>query len=171
MVGYMMRLAIDTSGKPTKEVAREWNYSDDALYAAMNNVRPIPAQARSKLAKLNLLGCMTVAAEATGILRLFGYLKMDRHIQNILQVVLKEGREADDAINSLPQILINKNDGSDLTDDERKALLKAGKEISERINSDFNLLAELDAKYNLNLMQYIANEKAACGGAQTAFKR
>lgn len=171
MVGEMIRLAIASSGKPTKEVARDWNYSDDALYAAMNDARPIPKQARSKLAKLNLLGCMAVAAEATGILKLFGYLKVDRHIQNILQVVLKEGREADIAIEALPQILINKNSPSDLTDDDRRVLLFAGKEISDRINSDFNLLAEIDAKYDLNLMQYIAKEKAACVGAQTAFKR
>jgi hypothetical protein len=171
MVGDMIRLAITSSGKPTKEVARDWNYSDDALYAAMNNARPIPTQARSKLAKLNLLGCMAVAAETTGIMKLFGYLQVDRHIQNILQMVLKEGREADEAIKSLPQILINKNHPGDLTADDRLVLLTAGKEISDRINSDFNLLAEIDAKYDLNLMQYIAKEKAACVPAQTAFKR
>lgn len=159
MVGDMIRLAITSSGKPPKEVAKDWNYSDDAIYAAMNNARPIPTQARSKLAKLNLLGCMAVAAEATGIMKLFGYLQVDRHIQNILQLVLKEGREADEAIRALPQILINKNHPEDLTTEDRRVLLKAGKEISDRINSDFNLLAEIDAKYDLNLMQCIAKEK------------
>lgn len=167
MVGEMVRMAITSSGKPTKEVARDWNYSDDALYAAMNNARPIPTQARSKLAKLNLLGCMAVAAEATGIMKLFGYMKVDRHIQNILQLVLKEGQEADEAIKSLPQILINKNDANDLTDDDRKVLLATGKEISDRINSDFNLLAELDARYELNLMRFIAKEKPPVRQTQT----
>lgn len=58
-------------------------------------------------------------------------------------MVLKEGREADIAIEALSQILINKNTPSDLTDEDRRVLLLAGKEISDRINSDFNLLAEI----------------------------
>ncbi len=167
MWGDMLKLAVAVSGKPPKAVARENGYSEDALYAAMGGNRHIPTMAREKLARLNVFGCMAVAGEATGLGKIFGYLRVDRHIQTLLQLVFKEDREADESIGRLPQVLLNKTCREDLEPGDEELLIKAGKEICDRIRTDFNFIAELDAKYELDLMRYLGEkEKADCVAAR-----
>jgi len=167
-VGDTVRLAVNYSDKPVKALAREFRCSDDALYSAMKEIRPIPSQAREKLAKLNMVGMMAATLEATGFSKLFGYLRVDRHIYSLIHRVYKEDREADEALRRLPELLLDKERPDDLSPEDREIILRAGKEIIERIHCEFNLLAELERQYGVSFQEcLIEKEKAACAGAQT----
>ncbi|MBP2655703.1 MAG: hypothetical protein H6Q73_3272 [Firmicutes bacterium] len=167
-VGDTVRLAVNYSDKPVKALAREFRCSDDALYSAMKEIRPIPSQAREKLAKLNMVGMMAATLEATGFSKLFSYLRVDRHIYSLIHRVYKEDREADEALRKLPELLLDKGKPDDLKPEDRQIILSVGKEIIERIHCEFNLLAELERQYGISFQEcLIEKEKAACAATQT----
>ena len=167
-VGDTIKLAVDYSQQPVKALAREFRCSDDALYSAIKDKRPIPSQAREKVARLNMVGMMAATLEATGFSKLFGYLRVDRHIYSLIHRVYKEDREADEALRKLPELLLDKEKSTDLSAMDREIILSAGKEIIERIHCEFNLLAELERQYGVSFQEcLIEKEKAACAGAQT----
>lgn len=161
-VGDMLKIAIAYDGRTAKDIARECNYSDDAFYLATKNERPLPTQARPKIAQLNIIGMMTVALEATGFCKLYEYLRVDRHIYSLIQRVIKEDREADQSLHHLRDLLLDKPTREDLAPEDRQYIEKAGREIFERMNVEMNLLAELERQYGIDFLSHLTQkEKAA----------
>jgi hypothetical protein len=161
-VNDMLRIAVEYSGKPVKRLASECGYSVDAFYATMNGVRAIPTQARERVAQINLVGMMASALEATGFNTLFGYLRVDRHILSLLQRSFKEDREVDEVLKRLPELLFDKPTRADLTDQDVAYIHRAGKEIIERINADYNLLAELERQYGISFLDHLIEKEKSC---------
>lgn len=161
-VGLMLKEAMDLAGHTPKSMAVKCGYSRDMIYAALSEERPIPTQARPKISKMSLLAGLAVALEATGYERIFKYFRIDRHIQNLLQMVFKEDEEADAVLSKLPRILMNKNCADDLSEEDKKLVELAAKELTDRIVHDFNLLVELETKLGVKVMdQLVGKSKTA----------
>lgn len=159
MAETMLKKAIESSGLPPKAIAAECNYSVDAIYAASQGKRRIPWEARRKISKINILGGLAVAHDATGY-NCFEYIDGDRHPQTMIRRVEKEDAEADAAIKPLGWRLIDKNKPEDLTPEDEAVIDLVGKEVSERIKADLNLLITLDTQYKRNLVErFLLSEK------------
>lgn len=151
-VPQMLKEAMNQAGHTPKSMAVKWGFSQNAVYAAMSGERDIPSQAMPKISKMSLLGGLSVALKVTQYSRIFDYFRVDRHIQNLLQLSIKEDSEADEAINKLPRLLINKSSADDLNKEEKQQVELAAKEVVDRIAIDLNFLIELETKFGINVL-------------------
>jgi len=92
-IGDMLQLAIMAIDIPPKALATEIGYSVDSLYSAVKGDRAIPVKARAKLAHKSFMMACTVALEGTGLSQIFGYQKVDRHIQSMIFRVKSKDKE------------------------------------------------------------------------------
>jgi len=152
IVGSMLREALDQSDKPVKEVAMDTNYSPDAFYATMTGKRKIPRDARQQISEIHPLAGMAAAHEATGY-RCFLVVGGDLHPQNVLQKVLKEDAEVDQALAGMGFRIIDKEGPEDLNEDDRAAIRAATKELIDRINADFRLIIAWENQFKLELVK------------------
>lgn len=148
----MVQLALMACDKPPKALAIELKCSISAVYQSLQGTRTLPASAMRKFAKLNLIASSAMAMQATGLQKLFKYRKSDRHIQSRLVELKIFDKRADEAMNMLPELLFNKNNSNDLTDEDRKIILNAVSAMMDRDNVALNLFMELDKKYKLDLV-------------------
>lgn len=148
----MVQLALMACDKPPKALAIELKCSISAVYQSLQGTRTLPASAMRKFAKLNLIASSAMAMQATGFKKLFKYRKSDRHIQSRLVELKIFDKRADEAMNMLPELLFNKNNSNDLTDEDRKIILNAVSAMMDRDNVALNLFMELDKKYKLDLV-------------------
>lgn len=158
-VGDMLQLAMACCDIPPKAIAAEIGYSVDSIYAAANGVKKIPNRARQQLSNLNLIAAAAVAMEATGFKRLFGYQKVDRHIQSMILRLKMRDKETDKILEALPAVLLDKNSRDDLTADEVDWLQQASCMLADLTNSHINLIMELEARYRLGITTYLQDNK------------
>ena len=158
-VGDMLQLAIMSCDQPPKALAREIGYSVDSIYSAMKNIRPIPIKARQKLAGVNVIAAAAVALEATGFKRLFGYQKVDRHIQSMILRLRTSDKETGRLLDEMPVMLLDKNSQDDLSNEEIQWLTNAAYRIADLANGHINLIMELEVKYKLGITGYLQGNK------------
>lgn len=149
----MVQLAVMSCDMPPKVLAKEVQCSVSAIYESAKGTRQIPAKSMREFAKTNLIAAASMAMQVTGLKSFFGYRKGDRHIQSRLVELKMYDRKADEAMQMLPEMLFNKNTCEDLTDEDLNKLLNAVQRMVERDNVSFNLMMELDVKYQLNLAE------------------
>lgn len=155
----LLRRGIERSCKTQKEAARRLNYTPGMLNKILAGERNIASEVKPKMAQMHLLAGLALAQEVTGYSSIFGYIDGDRHPQTMLRRVEKEDAEADAALKSLGWRIIDKNSPDDLSKDDVFALVAVGKELSERIKADLNLLVELEDRFQLGLLDYLTGEK------------
>lgn len=161
----VLRMGIKKIGTQ-KEIARRINYSDEMLSKVLAGERNLAPDVTPKLAGMHPLIGQALAEEATHY-KCFSYIDGDRHPQTMLRRVEKEDFEADQALKTVPWILIDKSQPEDLTTDEKMILQKAGREVCDRIKVDLNLAVELDDRFQLGLLDYLLEkEKTALKAAR-----
>lgn len=166
-VASMIELAIERGGLTPKAVSIDSNISLSAVYKAIDGKRQIPIKSMRNFAKTNFIAMASMALQSTGLDRLFQYRHSDRHIQSRIVELKKYDKLAEEAINALPEMLLNKSSPSDLSDDEKQLLIDAANRFIDRANLDINLLMELDVQYSLNLVGNIGKRKSPAVGATT----
>lgn len=167
----MLQLALMCCDRPPKALAADIGYSVTAVYGALTGTRSIPTRARRKLSQINFIAATTVALEGTGFLRLFGYQKVDRHIQSMIIRLRQQDKEMSKLLEELPVILLDKNQREDLQDDDIQKVTVTSYGLIDRANATINLIMELEVRYKLNLTRYLqGKEKAACVGAQATLR-
>ncbi|MDF2857254.1 MAG: hypothetical protein K0Q87_3105 [Neobacillus sp.] len=158
-IGDMLELAMMCCNRPPKAIAADIGYSVDTIYAACKNARAIPNKARQKLSQLNSIAASAVALEATGFAKLFGYQKVDRHVQSMIIRLKKQDKEIFILLEDLPVILLDKNDRNDLSEIELNDLEHTAHRLIDRANSTINLIMELEHKYGLGVTQYMQGKE------------
>lgn len=154
-VGDMIQLAIMACDQPPKAIAMELQCSASHLYGAMQDLRSLPKKARQQFSSKNLIAAAAVAMESTGFDWLFGYQKVDRHIQSMILRLKKQDKEVMIIMSDLPFMLLDKNCGADLTEEEQLVLKEVVIKLSARSNSTLNLMQELEVKYGLKVNDYM----------------
>lgn len=160
-IGTMLREAIERSGQPTKVWARECSYSVDSLYAACQEKRSIPIDARQKISGIHALAGLAIALEGTNYAQWFEPPQGDRHPLAMIVRNLKESSEATEVVRQLPTRVLDKFSAADLSAEDNELIEQAKKEVSERVRADLYLLVELDDLYNTGLTEYLTNKKRA----------
>lgn len=158
-IGDMLELAIMCCDRPPKALAMDIGYSVDSLYAACKDARAIPSKARQKLSAVNIIAATAVALEATGFKKLFGYQKVDRHVQSMILRLRKQDKEVFILLEDLPVILLDKNARNDLSENELNDLEVTARRLVDRANSTINLIMELEYKYGLGVTQYMQGKE------------
>lgn len=158
-VGDMLQLAMMCCDKPPKAIAAEIGYSVDSIYSAMKGLRNIPTQARQKLAGVNVIAAAAVALEATGFKRLFGYQKVDRHIQSMIIRLKAYDKNTSKLLDELPIILLDKNSHDDLSIEDKQYLTITAQKLIDQTNSTINLIMELESKYKIGLTSYLQGKE------------
>ena len=158
-IGDMLQLAIMATNIPPKALAAEIGYSVDSLYSAVKGERSIPVKARAKLASKSFIMACTVALEGTGLSQIFGYQKVDRHIQSMIIRVKTKDKEISCLLDELPMILLDKETIADLTDGDLEKVKIATGKLVERVNYSLNLVMELDSRYRLDITEDIQRQK------------
>lgn len=157
-VGKMLHEALNRSEVPPKALALDCGCSVDAIYAAEKGKRRLPKGSQKTISQTHVVGGLAAAYEATGYIW-FLFDDCDRHPQNLLQRALKEDREADALLNELGFRLIDKQTRADLKDVDILFLRTVGKELSDRVKSDINLLIELEDRYQIGLLDYLLQKE------------
>lgn len=155
----MLRLAIMSSDKPPKVIASDIGYSVDMIYSATKGIRSIPTQARQKLSGVNVIAAAAIALEATGFTRLFGYHKVDRHIQSMILRHRTMDRATDKLLDELPVMLLDKECSANLTEGEQKRLKYITCRLIDLSSSIMNLVMELEVKYKLGITPYLQGKE------------
>jgi len=170
-IGDMLELAMMCCDRPPKALAADIGYSVDSIYAACKNARAIPNKARQKLSQMNSIAASAVALEATGFMKLFGYQKVDRHVQSMILRLKKQDKEIFVLLEDLPVTLLDKNGRKDLSENELNDLELTAHRLVDRANSTINLIMELEYKYGLGVTDYMkGKEKATCVGPQMTLR-
>lgn len=158
-VGDMLELMLSCYNIPPKMLAAELRCSVDAIYSAAKGVRSLPIKARHKLASKNIMASAMVALEATGYTRLFGYQKVDRHVQSMIVRLRVKDRKTDKLLDALPELLVDKNTREDLTPEEIQQLHATVINLTDLANSHINLIMELEVKYGLSVAPYLQGKE------------
>ena len=159
MARMVLRMGIRKVGTQ-KEVARRINYSDEMLSKVLAGERNLAPDIVPKLARMHPMIGQALAEEATQY-NCFSYIEGDRHPQTMLRRIEKEDHEADQALEDVPWILIDKSRPEDLSADERLILQKAGQEVCDRIKVDLNFVVEMDDRFKLDLLDYLLEKEKA----------
>ncbi len=155
----MLQLAFMCCDKPPKAIAADIGYSVDSIYSAMKGIRNIPTQARQKISGVNVIAAAAVALEATGFKRLFGYQKVDRHIQSMILRLKTRDKETARLLDEMPVLLLDKHSRDDLSREEMQWLTETACRIADIANGHINLIMELEAKYKLGITDYLQGNK------------
>ncbi|GMB01049.1 hypothetical protein [Pelosinus sp. IPA-1] len=155
----MLELALACCDRPPKQIAYDVGYSADSIRAALRGTRNIPLKARQKLSSINFIAAAAVALEATGFNKLFGYQKVDRHIQPMILRLRKQDKELVYILDDLPVLLLDKNIREDLSDSEFEEVEMATRKLVDRANSTINLIMELEVRYKLGLSNYLQGKE------------
>lgn len=155
-INDMLQLAIMCCNEPPKAIAAQIGCSLSMMYKVLDGTRRVPNKVRHELSKINLVSAATVALEATGFIRLFGYRKVDRHVQSLILELKVSDKQVADGLDKLPVLLLNKNSKKDLSDDDIAIVKDVVYKLVDRANANINLLMELDSRYDLNLERYLS---------------
>jgi hypothetical protein len=128
------------------------------LNKILAGVRNLSPDVKPKLSQMHLIAGLALAQEVTGY-NIFDYIEGDRHPQTMIRRVEKEDHEAHEALKPLGWRIIDKQKPEDLTDEDVFALNAVGKEISDRVKADINLLIELEERFRVGLLEYLTGKK------------
>lgn len=167
----MLQIALMCCDQPPKALAAEFKCSVSAIYEAAKGTRQIPARVMREFAQTNLIAAASMAMQATGLRCIFGYRKGDRHVQSRLVELKMYDKAADKAMHELPELLFDKQTRADLAQDEIEALQEAVARLVERDNVSFNLLMELDVRYDLHLVELMQSKKETALAATSTVSR
>ncbi|TEB13412.1 helix-turn-helix transcriptional regulator [Pelotomaculum propionicicum] len=154
----LLKRGVELGCGTQKEAARRLNYSPEMLNKILAGVREPAPDAKPKLSQMHMIAGLALAQEVTGY-NIFSYIEGDRHPQTMIRRVEKEDHEAHEALRPLGWRIIDKQKPEDLTDEDVFALKVVGKEVSERIKTDINLLIELEETFQLGLLDYLTGKK------------
>jgi hypothetical protein len=160
-----LRRGIDKAFPTHKAAARSVNYSEEMLSKVLAGERNLAPDMAPRLSREHIMIGQAVAEEATGY-GCFAYINGDRHPQTMIRRVEKEDYEADQAMRLLPWLLIDKEGPEDLVGEERARAVHAGRELCDRINTDFNFVAEIDDRYKLGLVNYLTERNRPLAAAR-----
>lgn len=155
----MLQVALMCCDQPPKAIAAELRCSVSAIYEAAKGTRQIPARVMREFSQTNLIAAASMAIQATGLRCIFGYRKGDRHVQSRIVELQMYDKAADKAMHELPELLFDKQSRDDLAPEEIETLQDAVARLIERDNVSFNLLMELDVKYNLHLVELMQADR------------
>jgi hypothetical protein len=156
----MVREAIERSDAPVKAWAIECGVSVDALYAACQEKRPIPRQARRKLSTMHLLAGLAVALEDTGYV-CFEPLAGDRHPLAMVEKVKQEVLRLAGELAVLPPHLVDKLRAGDLAPEDRALLEDVDQEMIRLLRALFSFLVESESQYEEPVTAMLAEKKRA----------
>jgi len=151
----MLELAMMCCDRPPKALALDLGCSLSAVYEAMKGARNIPVKVRRRLSSVNLVAASAVALEATGFTRLFGYQKVDRHIQSMIIRLKRLDKAVSGDLDDLPELLLDKNTQADLSKEDRERISNIAYQLVDRANGTINLIMELEVRYKLGLTKYM----------------
>ncbi len=157
-VGEMVRGAL--KGHSVSTIARETNYSEDALYKAIEGKRRIPRDARPHLAKMHLLAGLAVALEDTGYV-CFEPLAGDRHPLAMAEKVRLELHRLVDEIEILPAHLVDKLQAGDLAPEDKALLEDVDQEMIKLLRALFSFLVESQDQYEEPVTQMLVEKRKA----------
>lgn len=155
----MLQLAVMCCDRPPKALAMDLGCSMSAVYEAMRGARNIPVKVRRKLSSVNLVAASAVALEATGFTRLFGYQKVDRHVQSMIIRLKRQDKAVMNGLNDLPELLLDKESQADLTTEETARLTEITCQLVDRANGTINLIMELETRYQIGVTDYMQGGK------------
>jgi len=151
----MLELAMMCCDRSPKALAIDLGCSLSAVYEAMKGARSIPVKVRRRLSSVNLVAASAVALEATGFTRLFGYQKVDRHIQSMIIRLKRQDRGVAGELDDLPELLLDKNTRADLSVEDMEKIRHIAYQLVNRANGTINLIMELEVRYKLGLTEYM----------------
>jgi hypothetical protein len=154
----MIQEAITRCGMDPAQIAVRINYSRDAIYKAQQGTRPVPRDAGTKLSALHPLWGMAIALQETGY-RLFNFATGDRHPQVLIRRDEKEDHEADQALKTLPYLILDKHGPEDMTPEDYEVLRTFFRESIESISARINLMIELDDRYQAGLLDELRGDR------------
>ncbi|MCL6479314.1 MAG: hypothetical protein K6T65_13055 [Peptococcaceae bacterium] len=154
----MLKQGIERGVGSQKEAARLLNVTDSMLSKILSGERSLAPDLKPRVAKMHPLAGLAVALQATGY-RIFEYIRGDRHPQTMIRRVEKEDAEADAALKKIAMLIIDAEGPGDLTEEMRRELFLAGKELCDRIRADLNAVIELEDRYQLGLLEYMTGQK------------
>lgn len=160
----LLREGIERKYGTCQEAAREINITNSMMSKMLAGERNIASDIKPKLASMHPYAGLAIAEEVTGY-NCFSYIEGDRHPQAMIRRVEKEDKEADEAVKKLPYLILDKNGHEDLTDEERQTLFAQSKEIIDRVCADLNLIAELEDRYRLGILDYLIGKKEKALGS------
>lgn len=162
----MLREGIERGVGNCNEAARRLNVTPSMLSKVLSGERNLAPDLKPRVAKMHPLAGLAVALQATGY-KIFEYIKGDRHPQTMIRRVEKEDAEADAALKKIAVLIIDAEGPEDLTEDARRELFRAGKELCDRIRADLNTVIELEDRFQLGLLDYMTGEKEKSLVAET----
>lgn len=148
-----LKLAFGTAAA----AARALGYDKSMMSKILAGERFLAHDMQQKVSKVSILAGLALAAECTGYGRWFRFNEIDRHPQTLIQVAIKNDKEADAVLQELPGMLINKATAEDLQPGDNEMMEQTIRALSARINSDINLLAEIGCRYSVDLPKMLAN--------------
>lgn len=151
----MLELAMMCCDRSPKALAIDLGCSLSAVYEAMKGARSIPVKVRRRLSSVNLVAASAVALEATGFTRLFGYQKVDRHIQSMIIRLKRQDKAVAGELDDLPELLLDKNTRADLSPEDIEKIKHIACQLVNRTNGTINLVMELEVRYKLGLTEYM----------------
>ena len=155
----MLELAMMCCDRSPKALAIDIGCSLSAVYEAMKGARNIPVKVRRRLSSVNLVAASAVALEATGFTRLFGYQKVDRHIQSMIIRLKRQDKAVSGILDDLPEMLLDKNTRDDLSDNDIGKINQVACQLVDRANGTINLIMELEVRYKLGLTEYMQGKE------------
>ncbi len=155
----MLELAVMCCDRSPKALAIDIGCSLSAVYEAMKGARNIPIKVRRKLSSMNVIAASAVALEATGFTRLFGYQKVDRHIQSMIIRLKRQDKAVSGFLDDLPEMLLDKNTREDLSSDDVEEISHIAYQLIDRANGTINLIMELEVRYKLGFTDYMQGKE------------
>lgn len=157
--GDLLGILVNTGNMTPKGLAISLKCSADSIYSAIKNMRPIPTKERRKLSSLSFIGALSVIIEGTDYKKMFGYQKEDRHILAVAGQMAVNVEENYPYIIKLPKMLNRKKSRDDLTEVEIEKLTFLAKILINIVNDIINFLAELEIRYQINLIPYLQGKE------------
>ena len=171
--GDLLGILVNTGSMTPKGLAMSLTCSADSIYSAIKNMRPIPIKERRKLSALSFIGALSVIMEGTDYKKMFGYQKEDRHILAVVGQMADNMEVITPHAKSLQKSLKLKNSRDDLAEVDIENITFIAKVLVNVVNDIINFLAEIETRYQINVIPYIQGreiikEKNARVGARTA---
>ena len=157
----LLKEAIERSGKPAKAWGITCDVLPEAIYAACRGEKPVPRNARTKMAKLHLLAGLAVALEDTGY-KCFEPLPGDKHPLAMVEKVKESLHRLADEIDVLPPHLVDKLKAGDLAPADKVLLGDVDQAMVRLLRALFSFLIESQDQYEEPVTEMLAKEKAAC---------
>lgn len=155
----VMRMGLVCTLGSQKEVGRYVNQSEQMMSLIFSGQRRIADDIKHRMSEVSFKAGVAIASENTGYTGLFSYIDCDRHPQNLIRRVEREDREADDAVQRLSQLLIDKFMPEDFTAEDKQKVREYCKEIVDDVREKINLLMESYERCGIGVPEEVRKKK------------